>query len=660
MPPRVAPIDSANQVLRASESRYRRLFETARDGILLLNAVTAQIEDVNPFLEELLGYSHAEFLGRKLWEVGAFADIAQSKEMFAALQDVGYVRYADLPLKTRSGKKIAVEFVSNSYECDGVKVIQCNIRDMTAQHAATRVLHEFQAIVDASEDAIISKTLDGVIRSWNPGAATLFGFTEAEAVGKTMDLIVPADRQAEEAQILRRLKRGDHIEHFETVRRHKDGHMLHVSVTISPIRDGRNVVVGASKIARDITERKLAEAARTSLESQLRESQKMEAIGTLAGGIAHDFNNVIATILGNVDLAIEDTEGNAAARGSLYEIRKASQRARDLVQQILTFSRRQPLERARIRLGPVVEDAVRLMRATFPAKVQIVLQHADAVPEVLADATQIQQVLLNLATNSMHAAHGGHQRIEVTLDAATVDEHLARLTPALTPLCQGGPTVYARISVRDSGPGMEDAVLERIFEPFFTTKALGEGTGLGLSVVRGIVQRHQGIILVRSTPADGTTFSIYLPLAPPHERELPLPVPPRLAAPVSSSEKGCRLLYIDDDESLLFLVRRLLERHGYEVTGFVDARKAIEHLRAEPYAFDVVVTDYNMPYLSGLDVARAIRNIRADLPVAIVSGFVDEQLLGLAQEAGVRQVLVKATDVAEFIASVRSLTRRET
>jgi CheY-like chemotaxis protein len=206
---------------------------------------------------------------------------------------------------------------------------------------------------------------------------------------------------------------------------------------------------------------------------------------------------------------------------------------------------------------------------------------------------------------------------------------------------------------------MEDAVLERIFEPFFTTKALGEGTGLGLSVVRGIVQRHQGIILVRSTPAEGTTFSIYLPLAPPQELELPLP-PPRLAEAVPAGEKGCRLLYIDDDESLLFLVRRLLERLGYEVTGFVDARKAIEHLRAEPHAFDVVVTDYNMPYLSGLDVARTIRNIRADLPIAIVSGFVDEQLLALAREAGVQRVLVKATDVGEFIESVRSLTRRDT
>ena len=306
--------DQAREALRISESRYRRLFETTRDGILLLNAETAQIEDVNPYLIEMLGYSHAEFLGKKLWEVGAFADIEQSKEMFAVLQDIGFVRYENLPLKTSSGERIAVEFVSNSYDCEGVKVIQCDIRDTTAHNEADRLLREFKAIVDASDDAIISKTLAGIIKSWNPGAEKLFGYSAQEAIGQSMNMIIPDDRPHEEAQILERLQRGEMVEHFETMRRHKNGHLIDISATISPIRDHADTLIGASKIARNITQRKQDEALRASLEEQLRESQKMEAIGTLAGGIAHDFNNIIATILGNADLALDDVRSNIPAQ----------------------------------------------------------------------------------------------------------------------------------------------------------------------------------------------------------------------------------------------------------------------------------------------------------------------------------------------------------
>lgn len=259
--------ETVPEALRRSETRYRRLFETARDGILLLNAVTAQIEDVNPFLVDLLGYTHAELLGKKLWEVGAFADVVQSQEMFALLQARGYVRYEDLPLRTRAGRQISVEFVSNSYECEGIQVIQCNVRDYTAHHESELVLRRFKSIVDDSDDAIISKTMDGDITSWNPGAERLFGFTAEEAIGRSMAIIIPPERMREEADILASLARGERIAHFETVRRHKDGRLLDISATISPVRDKHDVVVGASKIARSIAARKLAEATRLSLET---------------------------------------------------------------------------------------------------------------------------------------------------------------------------------------------------------------------------------------------------------------------------------------------------------------------------------------------------------------------------------------------------------
>ena len=642
------------EALRVSESRYRRLFETARDGILLLNAETAQIEDVNPYLIELLGYSHEQFLGKKLWEVGAFADIEQSKEMFAVIQEKGYVRYADLPLKTESGMTIAVEFVSNSYECEGVKVIQCNIRDITEHRNADRVLREFKAIIDASDDAIISKSLDGTIRSWNPGAVALFGYSADEAIDRNMLTIIPPDRAHEEAEILARLALGQKVDHFETVRRHKDGHLIDISATISPIFDASHTVVGASKIARDISERKLAEAQRVSLEEQLRESQKMEAIGTLAGGIAHDFNNIIATILGNSDLALEDTVGNASAQSSLGEIRKAGRRARDLVQQILSFSRKQPTERKRIALAPIVDESVRLMRATFPARVTISAHCDEDVPDVIADATQIEQALLNLATNSMQAAQGGPQAIDIRLDTVILDASFADLPLALRAVRLSRPTRTVRLTLRDEGPGMSSETLGRIFEPFYTTKPMGEGTGLGLSVVRGIMLAHEGAISVASQVGGGTTVTLYLPIAAEQRSAMPQTGTP--AAPAGPFVgPGHKLFYIDDDESIVTLVRRVLERRGYVVSGFVDGRVAIDQLRRDPNSCDLVVTDYNMPSLSGLDVARAVRAIRSDLPVAIVSGFIDERLLSQAKAAGVIELLVKVMDTSEFADAVDRL-----
>jgi PAS domain S-box-containing protein len=648
---------STREALRVSEARYRRLFESARDGILLLNAETAQIEDVNPYLIERLGYSHAQFLGKKLWEVGAFADIEHSKEMFVAIQQTGYVRYADLPLKTANGVTVPVEFVSNSYDCDGVKVIQCNIRDITEHHIADRVLREFKAIVDASKDAIISKSLTGTIRSWNPGAVALFGYSADEAINQNIEIIIPPDFQAQEKEILARIAAGQRVDHFETVRRHKDGHFVDISVTISPIFDGNQKVIGASKIAHDICERKRAEALRISLEEQLRESHKMEAIGTLAGGIAHDFNNIIATILGNADLALEDSAGNDAAQGSIGEIRRAGRRARDLVQQILSFSRRQPTEKKRVALAPIVEESVRLMRATFPALITLTYHCDEGVPDVMADATQIEQAILNLATNSLQAALGGPATIDIRLDTVILDVSVADGPSAVRSMQISRPTRTVRLSVGDDGPGIDAETLARVFEPFFTTKPMGEGTGLGLPVVRGIVQAHGGAIVVDSQVGKGTTFTLYLPVAAAHGADTAQAIVRGISMADPDIGPGHRIFYVDDDESLVALIKRILERRGYVVSGFLDGRAAVEQLRQDPYACELVVTDYNMPHLSGLDVARAVRAIREDIPVVVVSGFIDERLLSQASGAGVLDILAKAADASEFADAVDRVMR---
>ncbi|MBL0124383.1 MAG: response regulator [Betaproteobacteria bacterium] len=394
-----------------------------------------------------------------------------------------------------------------------------------------------------------------------------------------------------------------------------------------------------------------AEAARAFLETQLRESQKMEAIGTLAGGIAHDFNNILATILGNVELARQDMSASSLALESLAEIRKAGSRARDLVQQILSFSRRQPTERKPIALAPVIEESVQLLRSTLPARIEVDV-HCDAdLPTVLADATQIQQVLINLCTNAMHAIGERPGRIGIRLDALMLDNTLMQAHPALHALCARQPCHAVRLAVSDDGCGMDAAMLERIFEPFYTTRQVDEGTGLGLSVVHGIVQTHEGAIIVESQPGKGSTFTVYLPATVAAEQPLPKMQMPEVSAPASiaaDAHGGKHILYLDDDESLVFLVSRLLERSGHRISGHTDQREALDALRADPNAFDLVVTDYNMPGMSGLDVARAVRTIRADLPVAIASGFIDETLQSQAEGAGVRELIFKANAVEEL------------
>ena len=503
---------------------------------------------------------------------------------------------------------------------------------------------QFEFIINASDDAIISKTTDGLIKTWNPGAETIFGFTADEAIGRSIEMIIPADRGDEHDEILTNLLKGQGTTHFETVRRHKDGHVVEISATMAVMRDLDGQIIGFSKIAKDIGERKRFESAQKLLEAQLRESQKMEAIGTLAGGIAHDFNNIIATILGNTELARLETGTNVGAIQCLEEIRKAGERGRSLVGQILAFSRRQPTDRNSLLLTPVINETVALLRATLPSRIAITL-HSDAdEPAVFADASQIQQIIINLATNAMYAISGDGQ-ITVRFDTATLNQSLLSAHPQLQTLSAQHHGAMARLRVTDTGAGMDGAAQKRIFEPFYTTKPMGEGTGLGLSVVHGIVQTHGGGITVESRPGTGTTFTIYLPImksggaapaAAVHAAASPLTLKP---------VKNRRILYLDDDEALSYVVHRLLMRRGYCVSSFTDQLMALAAVRANPADFDVVLTDHNMPGMSGLDVARELKAIRPDLPIILTSGYIDETLQAQAAEAGILGLAYKANGI---------------
>ena len=421
---------------------------------------------------------------------------------------------------------------------------------------------------------------------------------------------------------------------FEFRLRHKQGHYVPVDSRAYIQRDENGQVRRISGMNSDLTARKLAEQDRAQLAEQLRESQKMEAIGTLAGGIAHDFNNIAAAILGNTELARQDSQGNPEALKSLEQIQHAAERARDLTRQILAFSRRQPTDRKLVDLRRHVEQVVKLMRTTLLGPLRLECGMAPDVPAVLADSVQVEQVLMNLVSNAAQALAGKPGLIRVELD--TQDDKV-------------------RIRVSDTGPGIDSQILPRLFEPFFTTKPVGQGTGLGLSVAYGIMQAHEGSITVESRLGEGTVFTLLFP-ASTH----PLVDKPSTAsAGEAHPGSGQRLLYVDDDEALRMLFQRMMERRGYKVRLAESGVEALDILAREPDAFDLLLVDYNMPGMTGIDVARDVRQHHPGLPVTLASGFITDDIRDRAKELGVTDVLFKPDGLAEYCAAVDRLVSRD-
>lgn len=496
---------------------------------------------------------------------------------------------------------------------------------------------------------------DGTLLYVNPAAVEMIGAESASPlVGRPiLDFIHPDFHDLARARAKDMAAGAPGAPRVEMTFLRGDGTPFAVEVQSTSIDyDGAPAIHSAM---RDITQRKQEELARDRLENQLRESQKMQAVGSLASGIAHDFNNLLAVILANADTVRSDLTASPTALDYLEEIRKAATRGRDLVQQILSFSRTVPPKRSPVDLSRVVEESARLLRSVIPAHLGLDVRCEAPRPIALGDATQIQQVVINLVTNAMQAMGAVPGRIELSLDAVRIDAALVEARPSLLEMRSRKIEQALRLRVRDEGRGMDETLIQRIFDPFFTTKPLGEGTGLGLSVVHGIVLGHGGVILVDSQPGRGSTFSVYFPASLGPAQTTVLSGKSSTAPAESTEGSGGRILYIDDQAPLVLAITRLLERRGHSAKGFTDAREAIETLRLDPFAFDLVITDHNMPGMSGLEVASEVRAIRPDLPVTVTSGLITPALKAQAEEAGVRELILKGDPTRELLEMVRRL-----
>ena len=639
----VTPRRQQQQALQRSEERYRRIVQTAEEGIWMI-AADATTTYVNPKMASMLGYAAEEMLGSSMYDFMDDRARADAHENVRR-REQGISEQHDFRLTRKDGSDLWTAMsTSASFDADGrYDGALAMVTDITERRRAEEALRDseerFRSLTMLSSDWYwehdeefrLTKVVGGRAYDNNVGLRRVIGQRPWEAASAGMD---PADWDRHRRQ----LEAHEPFRDFEITHEAADGNLHTVSVSGEPMFDEYGRFTGYRGVGRDITEQRRGQTARLELEAQLREAQKMEAIGVLAGGIAHDFNNVLAGILGNAALAIQDLPADHPAAVSLEQIRKAGLRGRGLVQQILAFARRQPREVVSCELRPLVDECIALLRSTLPAGVTLDIELSDQPLFVMADATQVEQVLMNLCTNAWHSLGGRPGRVAVGLAGVDLDVAAARqLGAGLT------PGAYARLSVADNGRGMDAQTRARIFEPFFTTKPVGEGTGLGLAVAHGIIAAHGGVIRVQTTPGEGSTFEIYLPRsanASPGGRLAPLAIAHR--------GHGESVLYIDDDDVMMVMVERLLERLGYAVTCMDDPANAIEAVRAAPRRFDIVVTDLNMPALSGLDVARALHRLRPGLPVIISSGNLPDQLQGEARQAGVRALVHKQYTLEEL------------
>jgi PAS domain S-box-containing protein len=595
-----------------SELKYRRLFESAKDGILILDATTGAIADINPFILNLLGYCAEDCRGKKLWDIGFFADVEISKRLFKELQASGFVRFEDIPLRTKDGRAVQVEFVSNLYSVGGVSVIQCNIRDISERKRAEEGLHRLADIIRSSQESIVGSTLDGKIHTWNPASERLFGYSTEEIIGQPMSLLCPPDLREAQRRLMNESINDKDIAPIETLRVGKDGKPIAVSLSRSLVKDGEGKPIGISVSFRDITQKK-------QLESRLLQSQKMEGIGRLAGGIAHDFNNLLTGIMGYSEFLLDKIPVGDPKHDDVSEILKSGARAAALTRQLLAFSRQQTLTTAVLDINANVAELNKMLRRIIGEEIVLAFTPGADLGHVRAAPGQIDQIIMNLTINAKDAMPAGGKLL---IETANVE--LGPAYVATRPHVKAGR--YVMLAISDTGSGMSSAVMSRLFEPFFTTKERGKGTGLGLSTVYGIVQQGGGNIDVYSEIGHGTSFKIFLPRVD----EALAPILPAPAHDVSYRGNET-ILVVEDDETVRKFVLRVLAASGYSPLPAATPDEAIRICEQNKGSIRLMLTDVVMPGMLGYELSRRLKSSMPEMKVVYMSGYTEQSIIHRSQ-----------------------------
>lgn len=651
-------------------SRYKRaeaetiehlhtLIENAEDGIFVIRVEEDGefcFETFNPVSERLTGFKSEHARGRRPHQIVAEPEATRLVECYRRAVEAGVpTTYEEAPGEVAGNRVFRTTLVplrdarGRVYRLLGVS------RDITDQRQAESELAETRASLAESEDRFrkafrasphpigITEIASGRLVEVNDAFEQVFEFTRGQAIGKSTVELGLWGEPHERERMVGMIRKDGSFRNLDIKGRTRSGRELNL------VLSGERIDIGGRPhlvtYVHDVTERVAAERSSQSLEQQLRQAQKMDALGTMAGGIAHDFNNILGAILAYTDLVRLDIESPAQVETHLDELRRAGARARELVRRILTFARRDPTTRRPVRLDGAVRDAFELLRATVPATVQIDSSIDPRAPVVFADLTEIHQVVTNLGTNAAHAIQGNVGRISVRLEPVKVDEALASRVSALR------PRPYARIRVEDTGHGMTPETVSRVFEPFFTTKPRGEGTGLGLSVVHGIVREHDGAIVIDSTPGVGTRVDVYLP-----EAGVDSDSDAALVTHITQGS-GERILVVDDEEVIARSTTQLLERVGYVVTTHRDPVAALHLFCEQPTNFDLVLTDLTMPTMTGVDLACRMLEVDPSMPIIVMSGFSGTWSAESLKAMGIAGLLQKPLGVSDLTSAIQAALR---
>lgn len=582
-----------------AETQRDQMFSLSPD-LLCIIGVDGYLKKINPAFEKLLGYTQEEFLSQPLTFFTHPDDRLSTLTAFKQLTEEKDVLDFHNRLRDIRGNYLWLEWRATSQIQENA--IYAGARDITQRYYAMEALRRYEQIVSTSSDFLCFVDEHNCVQAVNQRFSEFFNLPVREITGRHIRDFV--GQEFFESQLKLHLddcRKGRRVR-FQHKLKFPKGDFRFMEARLNPFLETDGKISGVTATWRDLTEQK-------HLEQHLTQTQKMESIGTLAGGIAHDFNNILMAILGWAEMGTWKFPQDAPAHRYFEQIAIAGKRGRDLIQQILTFSRQTDHNPRPVDLGPVIGEVIRFLRATLPSNIDLHFFNHQKMNMVCADPVQIQRIIMNLASNAEHALRPTGGTLTIELDTITIEDGSSRFPPSIE------PGRYVQVTVTDSGPGIPDHILSKIFDPFFTTKPVGEGTGMGLSVVHGLVKKLQGHISVESFEGSGTTFFITIP-----EYKILTGPDPVEKHPSISTGSG-HILFVDDEVSIAQISKEFLEHLGYTVTVRVNAVEALEAFRANPQQFDCLITDQTMPTLGGDQLAREILKIRPDIPVILCTGF---------------------------------------